>query len=153
MEKETEEKTGKNVHQGANVRRLRNIMGVKQSSLAEMLGTTQQKVSRIESQRVIEQNMLIQIANILHVSPKLIEELDENPLSVVIENNNFESGSYNTGVDNSNVGEENHHNTINNPLDKIMELNKQTTDLFERMLAVEKEKSALLEQLLKEKGK
>lgn len=54
MEKETEEKTGKNVHQGANVRRLRNIMGVKQSSLAEMLGTTQQKVSRIESQRVIE---------------------------------------------------------------------------------------------------
>ena len=55
MEKETEEKTGKNVHQGANVRRLRNIMGVKQSSLAEMLGTTQQKVSRIESQRVIEQ--------------------------------------------------------------------------------------------------
>ena len=77
MEKETEEKTGKNVHQGANVRRLRNIMGVKQSSLAEMLGTTQQKVSRIESQRVIEQNMLIQIANILHVSPKIIEELDE----------------------------------------------------------------------------
>ena len=91
MERETEEKTGKNVHQGANVRRLRNIMGVKQSSLAEMLGTTQQKVSRIESQRVIEQNMLIQIANILHVSPKIIEELDENPLSVVIENNNFES--------------------------------------------------------------
>ena len=31
MERETEEKTGKNVHQGANVRRLRNIMGVKQS--------------------------------------------------------------------------------------------------------------------------
>ena len=34
-----------------------------------------------------------------------------------------------------------------------MELNKQTTDLFERMLAVEKEKSALLEQLLKKKEK
>ena len=149
MERETEEKTGKNVHQGANVRRLRNIMGVKQSSLAEMLGTTQQKVSRIESQRVIEQNMLIQIANILHVSPKIIEELDENPLSVVIENNNFESGSYNTGIIES---DQYNQNTIH-PLDKIMELNKQATDLFERMLAVEKEKSALLEQLLKEKGK
>ena len=34
-----------------------------------------------------------------------------------------------------------------------MELNKHATDLFERMLAVEKEKSALLEQLLKEKWK
>ena len=69
MERETEEKTRKNVHQGANVRRLRNIMGVKQSSLAEKLGTTQQKVSRIESQRVIEKDTLLLIANILHVSP------------------------------------------------------------------------------------
>ena len=153
MERETEEKTGKNVHQGANVRRVRNIMGVKQSSLAEKLGTTQQKVSRIESQRVIEKDTLLQIANILHVSPKIIEELDENPLSIVIENNNFETGYGSIG----NLGiiqtDQNNENTINNPLDKIMELNKQSTDLFERMLAVEKEKSTLLEQLLKEKGK
>lgn len=153
MERETEEKTGKNVHQGANVRRLRNIMGVKQSSLAEMLGTTQQKVSRIESQRVIEKDTLLQIANILNVSPKTIEELDENPLSIVIENNNFETGY--GSISNTAIiqNDQNNENTINNPLDKIMELNKQTTDLFERMLAVEKEKSALLEQLLKKKEK
>lgn len=153
MERETEEKTGKNVHQGANVRRLRNIMGVKQSSLAEMLGTTQQKVSRIESQRVIEKDTLLQIANILNVSPKIIEELDENPLSIVIENNNFEIGY--GSISNTAIiqNDQNNENTINNPLDKIMELNKQTTDLFERMLAVEKEKSALLEQLLKKKEK
>ncbi len=153
MERETKEKTGKNVHQGANVRRLRNIMGVKQSSLAEKLGTTQQKVSRIESQRVIEKDTLLQIANILHVSPKIIEELDENPLSIVIENNNFETGY--GSISNTAIiqNDQNNENTINNPLDKIMELNKQSTDLFERMLAVEKEKSSLLEQLLKEKGK
>ena len=153
MERETEEKTGKNVHQGANVRRLRNIMGVKQSSLAEMLGTTQQKVSRIESQRVIEKDTLLQIANILNVSPKIIEELDENPLSIVIENNNFETGY--GSISNTAIiqNDQNNENTINNPLDKIMELHKQTTDLIERMLAVEKEKSALLEQLLKKKEK
>ena len=153
MERETEEKTRKNVHQGANVRRLRNIMGVKQSSLAEKLGTTQQKVSRIESQRVIEKDTLLQIANILHVSPKIIEELDENPLSIVIENNNFETGYGSIGNLGIIQNDQNNENTINNPLDKIMELNKQATDLFERMLAVEKEKSALLEQLLKEKEK
>lgn len=153
MERETEEKTRKNVHQGANVRRLRNIMGVKQSSLAEKLGTTQQKVSRIESQRVIEKDTLLQIANILHVSPKIIEELDENPLSIVIENNNFETGYGSIGNLGIIQNDQNNENTINNPLDKIMELNKQATDLFERMLAVEKEKFALLEQLLKEKGK
>ena len=132
MERETEEKTRKNVHQGANVRRLRNIMGVKQSSLAEKLGTTQQKVSRIESQRVIEKDTLLQIANILHVSPKIIEELDENPLSIVIENNNFETGYGSIGNLGIIQNDQNNENTINNPLDKIMELNKQATDLFER---------------------
>ena len=148
MEKETEEKIQKNVHQGSNVRKLRNIMGIKQSSLAKDLGTTQQAVSRIESQRVIEKDTLIQIANILNISPKIIEELDENPLSVIIENNNFESGSYNTGI----ISHDQYNQNTIHPLEKIMELNKQATDLFERMLAVEKEKSALLEQLLKEKG-
>lgn len=151
MEKEIEEKAPKNVHQGSNVRKLRNIMGIKQSSLAERLGTTQQKVSRIESQRVIEKDTLIQIANILNVSPKIIEELDENPLSIVIENNHFETGYGSIGNLGIIQNDQNNENTINNPLDKIMELNKQATDLFERMLAVEKEKSALLEQLLKEK--
>ena len=148
MEKETEEKIQKNVHQGSNVRKLRNIMGIKQSSLAKDLGTTQQAVSRIESQRVIEKDTLIQIANILNISPKIIEELDENPLSVIIENNNFERGSYNTGI----ISNDQYNQNTIHPLEKIMELNKQATDLFERMLAVEKEKSALLEQLLKEKG-
>lgn len=110
-------------------------------------------ISRIESQRVIEKDTLLQIANILHVSPKIIEELDENPLSIVIENNNFETG-YGSIINTAIIqNDQNNENTINNPLDKIMELNKQSTDLFERMLAVEKEKSALLEQLLKEKRK
>lgn len=35
---------------------------------------------------------------------------------------------------------------IIHPLDKIVELNKQTSELYERMLALEKEKSALLKQ-------
>lgn len=110
-------------------------------------------ISRIESQRVIEKDTLLQIANILHVSPKIIEELDENPLSIVIENNNFETG-YGSIINTAIIqNDQNNENTINNPLDKIMELNKQSTDLFERMLAVEKEKSALLEELLKEKRK
>ena len=70
-----------------------------------------------------------------------------------IENNNFETGY--GSISNTAIiqNDQNNENTINNPLDKIMELNKQTTDLFERMLAVEKEKSALLEQLLKKKEK
>ncbi|WP_293713093.1 helix-turn-helix transcriptional regulator [uncultured Parabacteroides sp.] len=147
MEKDAELKRTKNVNEGANVRKLRQILGIKQSAFAEKLGIDQSAVSRLESRRVIEEDMLLKIANIFNVSPKIIQELEENPLSVVVENNTFESGSYNYG---GTINDENHQHIIH-PLEKIVELNKQTSDLYERMLALEKEKSALLEQLLKEK--
>lgn len=147
MEKEAEQRITRNVNQGANIQRLRQILGIKQETLAEKLGIDQSGVSRLESRRVIENDTLLKIANIFNVSPKIIQELQENPLSVVIENNTFENGSYNAGIIEK---DENHHNNIH-PLEKIAELNKQTSELYERMLALEKEKSALLEQLLKEK--
>lgn len=147
MEKDAELKRSKNVNEGANVRKLRQILGIKQSAFAEKLGIDQSAVSRLESRRVIEEDTLLKIANIFNVSPKIIQELEENPLSVVVENTIFESGSSNNGT----VGyNEKIENTIH-PLEKIIELNKQTTELYERMVALEKEKLALLEQLLKEK--
>lgn len=147
MEKEAEQRITGNVNQGANVQRLRQILGIKQETLAAKLGIDQSGVSRLESRRVIENDTLLKIANVLNVSPKIIQELQENPLSVVIENT-FESGSSNNG---NIVGNTEKIENIIHPLDKIVELNKETSDLYERMLALEKEKSALLEQLLKEK--
>lgn len=146
MEKDAELKRTKNVNEGANVRKLRQILGIKQSAFAEKLGIDQSAVSRLESRRVIEEDMLLKIANIFNVSPKIIQELEENPLSVVVENT-FESGSSNNGI----IGYNENVDNIIHPIEKIIELNKQTTELYERMVALEKEKSALLEQLLKEK--
>ena len=147
MEKEAEQRITGNVNQGANVQRLRQILGIKQETLAAKLGIDQSGVSRLESRRVIENDMLLKIANIFNISPKIIQELQENPLSVVIENTTFENGSANNGT----VGYTDKIENTFHPLEKMLELNKETSELYERMLALEKEKSALLEHLLKEK--
>lgn len=128
---EMEPKRSKYVNQGANVRTLRNILGIKQETLAEELGTTQQAVSYLEQRPVLKKDMLVKIAQVLNVPVKIIEELEENPLSVVIENNHFENGSYiGNGVGNTGVIENDQIQTKHNephiyPLDKVTELSNE----------------------------
>lgn len=150
MEENIENKTNPNANQGANIRMVRQLLGIKQEYIAEELGVTQQAVSYIEQQKVVAKDMLMRIAAILNVPCALIENMEENPLSVVIENNTFENGSANQVVTNPT---ENlmYDNQQIYPVDKIMELNKEMATLYERMLTIEKEKSALLEKLLNEK--
>ncbi|WP_456087549.1 helix-turn-helix domain-containing protein [Parabacteroides sp.] len=144
---ETENIKTKNVHQGANVRKLRQLVGMKQTTFGELLGMNQQSVSRLEQKRVLEEDTLFKVANILHVAPEIIRNLEENPTSIVIENNTFQTGSSNVGV------VEQDHNIENqiHPVDQLMTLNKEQASLYERMLTIEKEKNTLLEKLLKEK--
>ena len=143
---ETENIKTKNVHQGANVRKLRQLVGMKQTTIGEMLVLNQQSVSRLEQKRVLEEDTLFKVANILHVAPDIIRNLEENPTSIVIENNTFQTGSSNVGV-----VENQRDNIVNHPVDQLMALNKEQASLYERMLTIEKEKNALLEKLLKEK--
>ena len=144
---ETENIKTKNVHQGANVRKLRQLVGMKQTTFGEMLGMNQQSVSRLEQKRVLEEDTLFKVANILHVAPDIIRNLEENPTSIVIENNTFQTGSSNVGVVEQ---DQNIENQIH-PVNQLMALNKEQASLYERMLTIEKEKNALLEKLLKEK--
>lgn len=88
------------------------------------------------------------IAAILKVTPEIIENMEETPISIVVENNNFENGSNNNGIGyNSEVND----NKIIHPLEQLIELTKENASLYERMIANEKEKAALLEKLLNEK--
>lgn len=158
MEKETEYKTNQNVNQGINVRRFRQLLDVKQDALAEQLGISQQMISYVEQQKTIAKDLLIRIAAALKVPVEVIEGLEDNPISVIIENNTFdekntfENGSTSqTLVGNNDNDTENNNNQQIHPLDKIMEISKETSALYERMLALEKEKNALLEQALQEK--
>ena len=64
----------------------------------------------------------------------------------MIESNTFQTGSSNVGM-----VENQRDNIVNHPVDQQMALNKEQASLYERMLAIEKEKNALLEELLTEK--
>ena len=104
---------------------------------------SQPLISTYEQRKVLNDDVIERFAKALNVTPELIRELEEDPVTVIIENNTFEKGS---GAA--------YYNVINNnpdPVDRYIELSNEKTALYERMLELEKEKNALLEQLLKEK--
>lgn len=140
---ETKERTFKNTHHGHAIKRIRHTLGIKQEVLADLMGTTQERISNCEQKKELEDEVIDKFAKALNVAPELIKELEEDPVTVIIENNTFEKGS---GAA--------YYNVINNnpdPVDRLIELSNEKTALYERMLALEKEKNILLEQLLKER--
>ncbi|RNC64421.1 helix-turn-helix domain-containing protein [Proteiniphilum sp. X52] len=129
-------------HLGYNVKRLREILGVKQEDLAERLHLTQQSVSKLENKEELDNEMLEKIANAMNIPSDAIKNFtDEGTVHIV--SNTF-SGHYSALYNNA---------TINNPIEKIVQLYDEKVGLYERMLQSEKEKVALLEELLRDKSK
>lgn len=145
---ETKERTFKNTHHGHAIKRIRHTLGIKQEVLADLMGTSQERISNYEQKKELEDKVIDKFAKALNVAPELIKELEEDPVTFIIENNTFEKGSM---ANISNISEGNTHTITNDPIEQILELSKEKTALYERMLELEKEKSALLEQLLKER--
>jgi transcriptional regulator with XRE-family HTH domain len=121
----------KRVHEGRNVKRIREIMGIKQDTLAIDLGLSQQSVSLLEQRESIDPELLEKVAKVLKVPVEAIKNFDEAATVNYIANTfNGNSGNY-----------------MNfNPLDKVVEL-------YERLLASEREKVELLEKVAGEKKK
>jgi transcriptional regulator with XRE-family HTH domain len=132
-------------HLGRKISRLRELRGMKQETLAEQLGISQQAVSKIEQSENVEEHTLERIAKALNVTPAAIKNFSEE---LVINNiqNNYE-GSNNAG---SNSGINNFQCTFN-PLDKYIEAVEKNEKLYEALLKAEREKIALLERLLEKK--
>ncbi len=143
---DTQEKTAKNTHHGHAIKRYRHTLGIKQEALATDMGISQALVSFYEQKKVIDDDMIDNFAKALNVAPELIKELEEDPVTIIIENSSFDKGSI--------IAHIAENNTIHNnpdPVDRIIELANEKTALYERMLELEKEKNALLEKLLKER--
>jgi transcriptional regulator with XRE-family HTH domain len=124
----------KRVHEGRNVKRFRDMMGIKQESLAAALGEewSQKKVSVLESKEKIEDALLTEIARILNIPEEAIRNFDEEKAVNIIAN---------TFQDDAVAYAENYKCTFN-PLDKLME----TVEEIKKLHA---EKEALYERLLK----
>jgi len=116
------------IHHGKNVKRLREILGIKQEAIALELNISQQAMSKLEQKEQIDDEILNKISKILQVPTNAIKNFnDEMAINVVA----------NTFNDSSFVG----YKPIFNPIDKVI-------DLYERLLKAEQEKNALLEKLL-----
>ena len=127
-------------HLGRNISRIREMKGMKQETLAELLGISQQKMSVLENTADLEDAKLDDIAKALEVPTQAIKEYSDERMINIISNNTFHDDS---------SAVKNIFNPTFNPLDKLVEAYDENKKLYERLLAAEKEKLAYLEQLLK----
>lgn len=77
------------VHHGNNLKRTREIMGIKQSALAEECGWSQQKMSQLENSEEIDDENLAIVAEKLGVTTDFIKNFNEERTIYNIQNNNF----------------------------------------------------------------
>ncbi|MEP7257882.1 MAG: XRE family transcriptional regulator [Flavitalea sp.] len=83
----------KTIHQCRNVKRFREMMGIKQEGLALELGDdwSQRRISLLEQKEVIEPALLEQIAKVSKVPAEAIKNFDEETAINIISNNSFEN--------------------------------------------------------------
>ncbi|MCC8408624.1 helix-turn-helix domain-containing protein [Mucilaginibacter sp. UR6-1] len=131
------------IHQGRNVKRFREMLGLKQEALAFELGGdwNQKRVSLLEGKDVIEDDIIKAIAEVLKVPEEAIKNFNEESALNII-SNTF------TSQDSSTLNAINYQPTFN-PIDKVIELYEANKNLYEQLLASEREKVELLKSAIK----
>ncbi len=109
------------------------MLGVKQEHIATELSMTQQAISKLEQKEQIEDEILERVSKVLNIPLDAIKNLNEDATTNYI--NTFYNNQGNGFIAN---------NYTFNPIDKIV-------DLYERLLAAEKDKVSMLEKLLEGK--
>lgn len=128
--------TEKTIHEGRNVKRIREILGIKQDALALELGLSQQAISALEQKEALDKEMIEKIAKVLKVTPESIKTFSEESVINII-SNTF------TSNDTSTLHAVNYYPTFN-ALEKVIEL-------YNALLKSEREKIALLEKMIDKK--
>ena len=133
----------KTIHHGRNIKRFREMLGFKQEGLAIELGDdwNQQKISLLEQKEVVDDALLLQVAEVLKVPAEAIKNFDEEAAIYNIQNN-YEGSTGSVGVENQN------YNCTFNPLEKYIEVVEENKKLYERLLQAEREKNDILQTLL-----
>jgi len=119
-------------HEGRNVKRIREILGIKQDALAISLGLSQQAVSQLEQKETLDSDIIDKISKALKVNPEAIKNFNEEAAFNVIGNSYYD-----------NAASVNYQCTFN-PIEKLMEALEENKKLYERLLQSEREKLELL---------
>jgi transcriptional regulator with XRE-family HTH domain len=132
--------TTKKIHEGRNVKRFREMLGIKQDALAADLGDdwNQQKVSLLEQKETIDPALLQQISSALKIPSEAIQNFDE------------EQAIYNISCSFSDNAMLNNYPTFH-PIEELKKLHEEKIALYERMLKEKDEMMERLEKLLEKK--
>ncbi|MAG86165.1 MAG: transcriptional regulator [Zunongwangia sp.] len=117
----TKKRDKRSIHMGYNVAKLRSFLGIKQEAIAQDLKISQQQMSQLERQEVIEEEVLRTIAESLGTPIELIKNFDEEAVIYNINHYNVHDNSFS---DSSTA-------QVFNPVEKIVEL-------YERLLESER---------------
>ena len=120
------------LHHGRNVKRLREIMGIKQEVLADRLRVSQQTISRLESQEELDNEILNKIAKVLKIPVDAIKSYnDEMAVNIISNTFNEQSVAYQYNA---------------NPINKIMQLYEEKIKLYEEKILLYEERINLYEE-------
>ncbi|WP_294272455.1 helix-turn-helix transcriptional regulator [uncultured Chryseobacterium sp.] len=125
-------------HIGRNIARIREMRGMKQETLADLLGVSQQKVSLLENAEELEDHKLEPIAKALEIPLEALKNFSDDAVFNIISNTFNEHSSNN-----------NNYQCSINPIDKLIEVYEENKKLYERLLETEKEKSRVIEELVR----
>ncbi len=128
------------IHQGRNVKRFREMLGIKQEALAFDLGDdwNQKKISLLEQKDIIEDSLLARISEVLKIPVEAFQNFDEEQAINIISNTFHDT-----------KGLINYNPTFNNnPIDKLIQLHEEKIALYERMLKEKDEMIVKFETLL-----
>ncbi|AQW93439.1 helix-turn-helix domain-containing protein [Elizabethkingia anophelis] len=131
----------KKIHQGRNVKRFREMLGIKQDALAFDLGEdwNQKKISLLEQKEIIEDPLLKKISEALKIPVEAFQNFDEEQAVNIIANT-FDNGAMLNGIN---------YNPTFHPMDKVLQLHEEKIALYERMLKEKDEMMAKLEEFIK----
>ncbi len=128
------------IHEGRNVKRFREMLGIKQEALAYELGEdwNQKKISLLEQKEAIETSLLKQISEVLNIPVEAFQNFNEEQAVNVISNTFGDHG----------IGYQKNENPVFHPIEQLIKLHEEKIALYERMLKEKDEMMGRLEKLV-----
>ena len=130
------------IHEGRNLKRFREMLGIKQDAFAFQLGEdwNQQKVSLLEQKEKIDAGILTQVAAVLKIPVEAIQNFDEEKAVNIIANTFNSHDQSNIGIINTTI--------YQHPIDRIIQFHEEKIALYERMLKEKDEMMMMLKELI-----
>lgn len=126
-------------HLGRKIERIRLLREMTQADLGELLGVSKQAISKMEQTEKIDDSRLNDVASALGVTLKGLKKYNEETVLYYSNNDNFHENSNSTVTNIDTLSNLENFNQF--PIEQVIEL-------FEELLAIEREKY----EALKKKG-